>query len=208
MQSLPVRSMPPPGFSGTWKRRIALVVIAALLVSGLPRNAFAKWRDKSGELPGTVSSSTIAIIAIAGGAAVVTLLILAKKKGKKEVVLDVRAPQFKDVGGEPVARSASITNLMGDPITIKQLTLEGEDSCFSLSDARQVPFTVAPGEQVDLTVNYAPAAAGSLKGHLRIVASSPKVKKDTVKVVSFSASKKSGAESPSPIPEGIILPSR
>jgi hypothetical protein len=177
-------------------------------VSWIPAPAAAAWRT-TGELPGTVSNTTVITIAVVGAAAVVAVIILAKKKGGKEVVFEVEPPKFVKGGSGAVTGKAIITNLMGDPITIKQLAIEGEESSFSLPDGRQVPFTVAPGEQVDVTVNYSQAAGRSNKGHLRVVASAPKVKKDTVKVVSFSAPKDDpDMSSYGPVPEGIILPPR
>ena len=190
-----------------WRRGVAIVLIAALLLGGLPASAMAAWRTQ--ELPGTVSNTTVITIAVIGAAAVVAVIILAKKKGGKEVVFEVEAPTFARPNGGPVAGKAKITNMMGDPITIKQLMLEGEDSCFSLPEGRQVPFTVAPGEQVDVTVNYNPTTGRSTKAHLRVVASAPQVKKDTSKVISFSAPKEEpDAAACDQVPEGIILPPR
>lgn len=190
-----------------WRRSLAIVLIAALLSGGLPASALARWRTQ--ELPGTVSNTTVITIAAVGAAAVVATIILVKKKGGKEVVFEVESPKFAKPNGGPVTGKAKITNMMGDPITIKQLMLEGEATCFSLPEGRQVPFTVAPGEQVDVTVGYDPASGRSTKGHLRIVASAPNVKKDTSKVVSFSAPKEEpDAIAYEQIPEGVILPPR
>jgi hypothetical protein len=209
MMTTTVRDVSDVRFLVPWRRSVAIALIAALLLSGLPASALAAWRDRSSELPGTVSNTTVITIAAVGAAAVVATIILVKKKGGKEVVFEVESPTFAKPNGGPVTGKAKITNMMGDPITIKQLVLEGEATCFSLPEGRQVPFTVAPGEQVDVTVNYDPASGRSTKGHLRIVASAPNVKKDTSKVISFSAPKEEpDAIAYEQIPEGIILPPR
>ena len=181
-----VSSRPSP-----FRRSIACVMIAALIVTLMPKEASARWHDMSGSLPGLVSGKSILLLAIAGGAAVAGMIVWSKRKGRTSVQLQIQPPRFNQVAvGESDRQSVGITNLMGDPITIKEVALEGKATSFSLTEARQVPFTVAPGERVEIPIHYAPRANGGSNGRVRIVATSPRVQKATVKVVGFSAAKR------------------
>jgi hypothetical protein len=139
-------------------------------------------------------------MAAVGGGAVVGLIIWNKRRGRQQVQMELQAPRFNEVAvGESDRQMVRITNLMGDPITIKEVALEGKAPSFSLtSSGRQVPFIVAPGERVEIGVSYTPSASGGSSARVRVVASSPRVQKDTVKVIGFSAStQKSDRRSPS-----------
>lgn len=171
-----------------WRRAIAPVVIAVMLTTAMPKNLAASWRDNSGNLPGLVSGKTIAILAITLGGAAAGAVILLKRQGRKEVKMRIQPPRFATVAvGQSEQKTVSVTNLMGDPITIKEVSVESESATFSLADARQTPFTVAPREQVGINVTYSPDSGNPSKGQLRIVASSLKTKKDTIKQVPLSS---------------------
>ena len=49
----------------------------------LPENSFAKWKDRSDELPGTYSTQDIVLYTV-GALAVVTLIIVVAKSGKSK----------------------------------------------------------------------------------------------------------------------------
>lgn len=172
-----------------WRRTVAPVVIAAVLATVAPQHLKASWRDNSGNLPGMESGKSIAILAVAAGGAVAATFFLLKRKGGKDVKMRVEAPRFDAVAaGQPQQKIVSITNLMDDPITIKEVSIHAQSGEFSLADSRQTPFTVGPGEQVGVAVTCTRVRDNSSKGQMRIVASSPKTKKDTIQQVQLSSS--------------------
>jgi hypothetical protein len=163
-------------------------------MAATPKDLAASWRDNSGNLPGLVSGKRIAILAMALGGAVTGAVILLKRKGGKEVKMGIQPPRFNTVAvGKSEQKTVGVTNLMDDSITIKEISVQGQSATFSLADARQTPFIVAPGEQVGINVTYTPNSGNASKGKIRIVASSPTAKKNTIKHVSLSSSgEKSG----------------
>ncbi len=167
------------------KASIASAIVLALLVTLLPSRAEAKWQQQS--LPGTVPTAAV-VGAVAAGAAVIGLLIYLKlrHKGAAHVKLDAPPARFDDAPpGQPVEKSVPVVNLMNDPITVKSLAVEDPTHAFTLSDARKVPFTIAPGERVAIPLVLS-ASNGSGKARLRIVASAPGLEKDATKFVSIS----------------------
>jgi hypothetical protein len=74
---------------------------------------------------------------------------------------------------------------MSEPITVKSLAIQGSSNAFSVSDPRPVPFTMAPGEKVEIPVTLS-AGNSSGKAKLRLIASAPSLKKDAVAFVSLS----------------------
>lgn len=186
-------SVPAPSSArrsaGSWRRAVACGVAAALLIGVMPSPVAARWNDQSGSLPGIVSGKSIVLTAVIAGGAALAMVIYMKRRGVKGVQLQVERPRFaKATVGDTTQQPVGITNLMGDPITIKEISLEGNRTSFTLTEARQVPFTVAPGERVDIPIHYAPSASGGSSGRLRIIAASSRLKNDTVKIVRFSAS--------------------
>jgi hypothetical protein len=173
---------------GRVKGTVASALVLALVAVTSPSPARAAWQDKSGSLPGTVPTGAV-IGAGVGAAAIVGLLIYYKmhNKGKTRVKLD--APPVKFDGapspGQSTERLVPLTNMMSEPVTVKSLVVEGSSNAFAVSDARQVPFTMAPQEKVEIPLKLS-ASNASGKARLRIVASAPNLKKDSTKFVSIS----------------------
>ena len=177
-------------FSGFLRSCIAQLVVLALFVSLLPVPAHAAFQDKSGSLPGTVSGTTVAVVVILAGAGI-GFAIYAMKKRKGVVKLDTPHASFTDIApGQPAKRSVAVTNIMNDPVTVKALTVEDKSGALAIGDARQVPFTLAPGEKFEIPVTLAPKT-DSGKARLRMVVTSDKTKKEEVRFVEVSYGHKS-----------------
>lgn len=181
----------PSLFYGWLKSPIAQVLVLALIIASLPAPAEASWRDNSGNLPGMVSTGTIIGIAV-GGAAAVGLLIYLAKRSKKPMQLKLETPPVKFsefVPGQPSTQTVAVTNTTNDPVTVKAITIDDKSGAFRIANARQVPFTLAPGENFAIPVILT-ATNGGGKAHLRITATTPKLKRDGVKSIDISYGQK------------------
>jgi hypothetical protein len=174
-QTLPVRM----------RGLIASAIVLALIVASLPSPAAAKYQQQ--QLPGTVPTGAV-IGAAAAGVAVIGILVYLKTrhKGSTHVKLDAPPVRFDGVApGQPAERGVVVTNMMNEAITVKSLAVEDPSHALTVSDTRRVPFTIAPGEKVEIPVRLS-ATNGGAKAHLRIIASAPGVQKDDTKLVSIS----------------------
>jgi len=169
------------------KGAIAQILVLALLVAMLPAPARATWTDKSGSLPGIISPGEAAAI-IAGGAVVIGLavyLIIKHRRGQNMVKLYAPPVRFDNaVPGQPSKQSVPVTNQMGDLVTVKAVSVEDQSSPVAIGDAKQVPFTLAPGEKFEIPVTLS-ANNGAGKTRLKIVATTEKLKKDEIKFVNI-----------------------
>jgi len=176
----------PSILCGWLKSAVAQVLVLALIISSMPAPAEAKYVDRSGELPGLVSNGVIIAIAAAGGAAIVLLIYLGKRKGPPPVKLEALPVKFSEfTPGQQTKQVVPVTNIMNDPVTVKAVTVEDKSGAFAISDARQVPFTLAPGERFEIPVALTAKNNGG-KARLRIVATTAKLKKDSVKTIEIS----------------------
>jgi hypothetical protein len=181
----------PSPFYGWLKSPIAQILILALIVASLPAPAEAAWRDNSGNLPGMVSTGTIVGIAVAGAAAV-GLLIYFGKRSKKSMRLKLETPPVKFsefVSGQPSKRTVAVTNLMSAPVTVKAITIDDKSGAFRIADAREAPFTLAPGEKFQIPLILT-ATNGSGRAHVRITVTTPKLNKDEIKSIDVSYGEK------------------
>jgi len=169
------------------KGAITQILVLALLVAMLPAPARATWTDKSGSLPGIISPGEAAAI-IAGGAVVIGLavyLIIKHRRGQNMVKLYAPPVRFDNaVPGQPSKQSVPVTNQMGDLVTVKAVSVEDQSSPVAIGDAKQVPFTLAPGEKFEIPVTLS-ANNGAGKTRLKIVATTEKLKKDEIKFVNI-----------------------
>jgi uncharacterized membrane protein len=166
---------------------IASAIVLALIVASLPSPAAAKWPDKSGSLPGIVPTGEV-VGAAAAGAAVIGVLVYLKLKHRSSthVKLDARPVRFDDVTpGQPVERGVAVVNMMNEPITVTSLAVEDPSRAFTVSETSQVPFSIGPGERVEIPVTLSATDSGG-KARLRIVASAANGEKDATKFVGIS----------------------
>lgn len=166
---------------------IASALVLALLLTALPPPASAKYQDLSGTLPGGVSTGAIVGVS-AAAAGLVALLIYYKfhHKGVTNVKLDAPAVRFDGaVPGQPAKQSVPVTNLTSEPVTVKAVTVEDKAGALAIDGAKQVPFTLAPGEKFEIPVTLTANNPGG-KARLRIVATTEKLNKDAVKVIEVS----------------------
>lgn len=189
-------------YRGLHKSGIAHLSIFALLISQLPSPAGAqsqakptpeKYRDLSCELPGISCGNHLGLIigGSAAGAGVVALLVYQKNhgKGSTAVKLDTKAVNFGDfTPGQPVKLSVSLKDMMSAPITVKEVAVEDPSGALTLGDARVGTFTLAPGEAYDLPVMLNTSNTQG-KARVRVVATSPKAKKDVVQFINVSYGK-------------------
>lgn len=68
-------------FTSLLKRLVPVFLLCALSITLFPHAAMAKWKDKSGDLPGLVSTKSIVLIGL-GTAGAVFLLAQLSKSGK------------------------------------------------------------------------------------------------------------------------------
>jgi hypothetical protein len=180
----------PLSFFSRWIRKpVAKALILALVIAALPAVSEAKYRDQSGELPGFASGKVIALLVVAAGA-VFGWVIYAKIKSKDKPKLRVEAEsaKFKNVTpGQATKKTIPVTNIMNDSLTVKVLAIEDKSGAFTIGEARQVPFTLAPGETFEIPVMLSPSKKSG-KAQLRIVASTPKYQKDAEKTIDISYS--------------------
>jgi hypothetical protein len=180
----------PQSFFFKWvKKSIAHILILAVVISAAPTVGKAAWRDQSSSLPGLTSGKVVAL-ALVGLGAVVGLVVYIKVRGKGDVKLKVDAPsaKFKDVvKGQSTKKTVPVTNLMNESLTVKSLNIKDNSGAFTMENARQVPFTLAPGETFEIPVMLSPKK-NSGKAQLQIVASAPKFKKDRMKTIDLSYS--------------------
>jgi hypothetical protein len=157
------------------------MLVLALILTSLPS------RLEGAELPGTVSDAKIyTLLGILGGVVALLVYVKVTHKGAPQVKLETPPVKFNDVvAGEPTKRSVPVTNIMNDPVTVKAVTMDDKSGAFAIGDARQVPFTLAPGEKFEIHVTLSPKNGGG-KARVRIVATTAKLKKDTVKFISVS----------------------
>jgi len=185
-QQIP-KSQQQPLLVRRMKGFIASAIVLALIVTSLPSLAAARWQDQSGSLPGTVSTGEVVGVA-AAGAAVIGLLVYLKLRHKGSTHVKLDAPSVKFDGatpGRPAARSVPVINLMNDPVTVKSLAVEDPSHAIRVSGARRVPFTIRPGERIEIPLMLSATNSGG-KARLRIVASAPGLEKDATKFVSIS----------------------
>jgi hypothetical protein len=180
----------PSSCFGRWIRKpVAHVLIVALIIAVLPNVGEAAWRDQSDDLPGFASGKVIVLLAVAAGA-LVGLVIYAKIKGKGEPKLQVEADsaKFKNIPrGQSTKKMVPVTNIMGDSVTVKRLSIDDNSGSFTIGEARQVPFTIAPGETFEIPITLSPNKKSG-KAQLVIVASTPKFQKDAKKKIEMSYS--------------------
>jgi hypothetical protein len=172
---------------GRIKSIIASALVLALIATSSPSPARAAWHSQADNLPGFASKGAIIGVGVAAGATI-GLLIYYKvhHKGATRVKLDAPPVRFDGATpGQPTERAVPVVNMMNDSITVKSLAVEDPSNAFTVSDARQVPFTIAPGEKVEIPVMLSATNAGG-KARLRIVASAPGLKQDTTQFVSIS----------------------
>ncbi len=74
---------------------------------------------------------------------------------------------------------------MNDPVTVKAISVDDKTGSLTIGDAKQVPFTLAPGEPFEIPVTVSSRDGGG-KGRLRIVATTDKLKKDDVQFIDVS----------------------
>lgn len=101
------------------------------------------------------------------------------------VLLDV--PPIKIHG--IIAKHASqgnivLANIMNEPVIVKEVALSGGSHIFALAESLSVPFTLAPAERAEIPVVLL-GKRGSGRAHLRIVASAPTTKHDSIIVMKF-----------------------
>jgi hypothetical protein len=178
----------PSLFRGWLRIPIVPVVVLALVITSMPQPAKADYVDKSGSLPGIVSGKTVAIAGAAVGVGVGLLIfyIVKKKKGTPHVRLDTPPAKFTDVvAGQQAKEIVRVTNHMNDPVTVKAISVDDKSGALAIGDAKQVPFTLAPGEPFEIPVTVSSHDGGG-KGRLRIVATTDKLKKDDVQFIDVS----------------------
>lgn len=169
------------------RRHIAQVLVLTLIVPLLPSAAEAKYTDNSGNLPGIVSGKTVAIagaaIGVAGG--LLIFYLVKKKRGGTLVKLETPPVKINDVvPGQPTKQTVPVTNIMSAPVTVKAVTVDDKSGVLTI-DARQAPFTLAPGEKFEIPMTLS-ASNGGGKARVRIVVATEKTKKDEVKFVDVS----------------------
>jgi hypothetical protein len=200
----------PPLFRGWLRVPIAQVLVFALIISSLPAraqvtiscaglsgnallNCLTLQQSGSGtNNSGSSSNSgkTVTIISVAA-AAVAALLILyiVKKRGqhpKDAILLNSPPVRFNDVvSGRPTKEIVPVTNLMNDPVIVKAIAVDGKSGALAIGDAKQVPFTLAPGEKSEIPVTIS-ANKGGGKARLRLVVATAKTKKDEVRFIDVS----------------------
>ncbi len=199
-----------PLFRGWLKVPIAQVVVFAMIISSVPAraqvtiscsglsgtallNCLTLQQSGSGTNSSSSSSNsgkTVAIVSVAA-AAVAALLILyiVKKRGrqtKNPILLNSPAVRFNDVvSGQPTKESVPVTNLMNDPVIVKAIAVDGKSGALAIGDAKQVPFTLAPGEKSEIPVTIS-ANKGGGKARLRLVVATAKTRKDEVHFIDVS----------------------
>ena len=174
------------GFLQNMKGMVASLLVVALIAAALPTPAHATWTDKSGSLPGTVSKG--AVIGVGVGAAVLVGVFIYYKihhKGATQVKLDAPPVKFDGTPGQPAKQNVAVTNLMSEPVTVKAVTVDGNSGAFTIGDAKQVPFTLAPGEKFEIPLTLAATNDGG-KGRVRIVATTDRLQKDGIKFINVS----------------------
>jgi hypothetical protein len=178
----------PSLLRGWLKGPIAQVLVLALIVASLPAPVKAQFQDKSGSLPGIISGKTVAIVGVAVGvgAGLLIFYLVKKKKGAPHVKLDTPPAKFTDVvAGQQAKEIVRVTNHMNDPVTVKAISVDDKTGALAIGDAKQVPFTLAPGEPFEIPVTVS-SRDGEGKGRLRIVATTDKLKKDDVQFIDVS----------------------
>jgi hypothetical protein len=142
------------------------------------------------DLPGISCGGHTGLIAgvAAAGAGAVILIVYEKKHGKGSTVvkLDTKAVKFGNfTPGQPVKLSVPLKDLMNAPITVKEVAVDDPSGALTIGAARQGEFTLAPGEAYDIPVTLNTSNAQG-KARIRIVATSPKAKKDVVQFIKVS----------------------
>jgi hypothetical protein len=164
---------------------LASAVVLSVLTMSMPSHARATWQQKS--LPGFVSPGAITGMSIAAGA-IVALVVYYKihHKEKIHLRLDAQPVRFDAIeSGQATRGSLPIINKMGEPVTVKSLEMLDSSNAFTVSESRHVPFTIAPGEIVEIPVELS-ANHNSGRARLRLVASAPSLRKDGVEFVRLS----------------------
>jgi hypothetical protein len=159
----------------------------ALTASVVPTPAHAKWQDMSGSLPGFASTGAV----VGGGvaaAALVGVVIYYKMHHTDHTRVKIDPPRVMLDGiatGQAIEKTVPVTNKMSVSITVKDLGLEDPSNAITLAGGRQVPFTIAPNETVEIPVKVN-AANREGNARLRVVASAPTLKKDATEYVKIS----------------------
>ena len=168
-------------FRGT--RVIAFVLSICVLAMLAPRQAAAKWDARSGELPGIASKKSWIIVAAAGAGAA-ALYLLNRRRGPEKVQLLIEEAQFDDTNvGDAGSGKLKVTNISGTSVTIDGVAVKGK----SFSVEGEPPLTIAPGQDVVISVKFAPAKRGQNEGTLRLSAGGTGLK-DTRFKISLKAS--------------------
>jgi hypothetical protein len=132
---------------GGLKRTIAQGLVFALILSSLPVPASAASKGVG---------KTVAIAGVAGGAIVLAIFYVVKRHVRRapKLMVDVPAAVRFDhlVPGQPTKESVPVTNPMSEAVIVEAVTAEDKSGVLTLGDVRQTPFTLVPGERLEIPV--------------------------------------------------------
>ncbi len=133
--------------------------------------------------PTISTGKVVGIIAGVGAAtAVLVYLVARKNRNVQKPALQLLAPpaRFADiVPGRTETRSARITNLMNEAITVRAVSAVAKSRAVAVADAFRTPLVLAPGEKYDIPLVITSRHSGG-RARLRLLASKPGLKKDAV----------------------------
>jgi hypothetical protein len=176
-----------PPFVRRLGRPVSSVLVVALLAAAAPTPAKAAFKDMSGSLPGFASKGAL-IGAGVGAGVLVGLLVYYKLHHKDSLKLVLRhdAGRFADLpSGQAAERTVPISNEMSVPVTITSIAVDDTAGCFKFPTPPAFPLPLAAGEPLNLPVTIS-TGGRSCSARIRIVATSPKFKKDGVAILKLS----------------------
>jgi hypothetical protein len=138
-------------------------------------------------LPGFASKGAV-IGAGVGAGVLIGLLIYYKVHHKSDLKLEIAhgAGNFTDPApGQAANRTVPISNKMSVPVTITSIAVDDTAGCFKFPTPPAVPLPLAAGEPLNLPVTIS-SDGHSCSARIRIVATSPKFKKDGVAILKLS----------------------
>ncbi len=127
----------------------ASICLSLCVALATPAPALADWGDRSGDLPGLVSTKVILVELAALGGALAWLIVARKSKAKKLAASPLQAPPRLEFGETDTSRVLSIVNQGAEPLSLSEVGFSGG----GFTSPVVTPVVIMPGTAVSLAVD-------------------------------------------------------
>jgi|GEM_PF-4837986 len=158
-----------------FRKAVVLAVCCSMAAFMAPVPAQSAWDDRSGDLPGFTSKQGVLIAGGAAAAVTAVVWFAHKKRNSKRAAVSPAKLVFEEAQvGARKEQTLTIVNRSQEPLAVEEISIRGES--FALAEQPALPRSLAPGQQLEVRVTFAPASKGSAKGRLQVLSSGPGLK--------------------------------